>query len=106
MVLHEICTYICPMKACDVAEKNGISSCCLLIQQWQHSNLYPIQAGGSGWWFHFIFLVNLVQVPFQVPLEVNVVLIGFQEDGGDRYNMDSHKFEEFLMVSFQVHRPM
>lgn len=40
--------------------------------------------------------MNLVEVPFQIPSEVNVVLIGFQEDGGYRYNMDAHKFEAFF----------
>lgn len=46
-----------------------------------------------------------MQVPFQVPLEVNVVLIGFSGDGGYRYTMDSQKLEEFLRVGFPSHRP-
>ncbi|XP_038720256.1 uncharacterized protein LOC120012804 isoform X1 [Tripterygium wilfordii] len=45
------------------------------------------------------------EVPFQVPLEVNVVLIGFNEDGGYRYTVDAHKLEELLRVSFPNHRP-
>ncbi|KAK9288081.1 hypothetical protein L1049_016528 [Liquidambar formosana] len=45
------------------------------------------------------------EVPFQVPLEVNVVLIGLNGDGGYRYTVDSHKLEEFLRVSFPSHRP-
>ncbi|TYH50651.1 hypothetical protein ES332_D10G220800v1 [Gossypium tomentosum] len=45
------------------------------------------------------------EVPFQVPLEVNVVLIGLNGDGGYRYNVDSQKLEEFLRVSFPSHRP-
>lgn len=45
------------------------------------------------------------QVPFQVPLEVNIVLVGFSGDGGYRYTIDSHKVEEFLRVSFSSHRP-
>lgn len=45
------------------------------------------------------------EVPFQVPLEVNVVLIGFNGDGGYRYSVDAHKLEEFLKVSFPSHRP-
>ncbi|TXG71573.1 hypothetical protein EZV62_000152 [Acer yangbiense] len=45
------------------------------------------------------------EVPFQVPLEVNIVLIGFSGDGGYRYLMDSHKLEEVLRVSFPNHRP-
>ncbi|KAI4372510.1 hypothetical protein MLD38_010730 [Melastoma candidum] len=51
-------------------------------------------------------LHSRAEVPFQVPLEVNVVLLGFQGDGGYRFNMDAQKFEEFLRVSFQAHRPM
>lgn len=46
------------------------------------------------------------EVPFHVPLEVNVVLIGFQGDGGYRYTVDSQKLEEFLRVSFPTHRPL
>ncbi|KAI9194736.1 hypothetical protein LWI28_008809 [Acer negundo] len=45
------------------------------------------------------------EVPFQVPLEVNIVLVGFSGDGGYRYLMDSHKLEEVLRVSFPNHRP-
>lgn len=47
-----------------------------------------------------------VQVPFQVPLEVNIVLIGFQADGGYRYTVDPQKLEEFLRVGFPTHRPL
>ncbi|PON64936.1 Transmembrane protein [Parasponia andersonii] len=50
-------------------------------------------------------LHSRAEVPFQVPLEVNVVLIGFNGDGGYRYALDSHKLEEFLRVSFPSHRP-
>lgn len=52
-----------------------------------------------------LYGVILMQVPFQVPLEVNVVLIGFSGDGGYRYTMDSQKLEEFLRVGFPSHRP-
>ena len=31
----------------------------------------------------------MVQVPFQVPLEVNAVLMGFNGDGGCRFIVDS-----------------
>lgn len=47
----------------------------------------------------------IMQVPFQVPLEVNVVLIGFNGDAGYRYSIDSQKLEDFLRVSFPSHRP-
>lgn len=46
-----------------------------------------------------------MQVPFQVPLEVNVVLIGFNGDGGYRFTLDTHKLQEFLRTSFPSHRP-
>ncbi|KAI8012232.1 hypothetical protein LOK49_LG06G03406 [Camellia lanceoleosa] len=50
-------------------------------------------------------LHSRAEVPFQVPLEVNVVLVGLTGDGGYRYSIDSHKLEEFLRVSFSSHRP-
>ncbi|KAL2229668.1 uncharacterized protein LOC105178880 [Sesamum indicum] len=50
-------------------------------------------------------LHSRAEVPFQVPLEVNVVLIGFNGDGGYRYSVDSQKLEEFLRVGFPTHRP-
>ncbi|XAR56982.1 hypothetical protein NMG60_11024971 [Bertholletia excelsa] len=50
-------------------------------------------------------LHSRAEVPFQVPLEVNIVLVGFSGDGGYRYSIDSHKLEEFLRVSFSSHRP-
>ncbi|KAM4127056.1 hypothetical protein ACJW30_02G061900 [Castanea mollissima] len=46
------------------------------------------------------------EVPFHVPLEVNIVLIGFQADGGYRYTVDPQKLEEFLRVGFPTHRPL
>lgn len=60
-------------------------------------------SGAYGLGLKFILLI--MQVPFQVPLEVNVVLIGFNGDGGYRYTIDSQKLEEFLRVSFPSHRP-
>ncbi|CAM8921384.1 hypothetical protein QQ045_031634 [Rhodiola kirilowii] len=45
------------------------------------------------------------EVPFNVPLEVNIVLVGFSGDGGYRYTIDPHKLEEFLRLSFPSHRP-
>ncbi|XP_051127372.1 uncharacterized protein LOC127248866 [Andrographis paniculata] len=50
-------------------------------------------------------LHSRAEVPFQVPLEVNVVLIGFNGDGGYRFSVDSQKLEDFLRVSFPSHRP-
>ncbi|MQM00423.1 hypothetical protein Taro_033158 [Colocasia esculenta] len=50
-------------------------------------------------------LHSRAEVPFQVPLEINVVLVGFNGDGGYRYSLDAHKLEEFLKASFPMHRP-
>ncbi|KAJ1418659.1 hypothetical protein SESBI_15586 [Sesbania bispinosa] len=50
-------------------------------------------------------LHSRAEVPFQVPLEVNVVLIGFSGDGGYRYTIDVHRLEQFLRTSFPSHRP-
>ncbi|XP_027330086.1 uncharacterized protein LOC113846247 [Abrus precatorius] len=50
-------------------------------------------------------LHSRAEVPFQVPLEVNVVLIGLNGDGGYRYTIDAHRLEQFLKVSFPSHRP-
>jgi hypothetical protein len=50
-------------------------------------------------------LHSRAEVPFQVPLEVNIVLIGFNGDGGYRYTLDAQKLEEFLRVSYPMHRP-
>ncbi len=36
---------------------------------------------------------------------MNVVLIGFNGDGGYRYNVDPHKLEQLLKTSFPTHRP-
>lgn len=48
---------------------------------------------------------DVLQVPFQVPLEVNIVLVGFNGDGGYRYTLDVRKLEDFLKSSFPTHRP-
>ncbi|CAA7388263.1 unnamed protein product [Spirodela intermedia] len=50
-------------------------------------------------------LHSRAEVPFEVPLEVNVVLVGFSDDAGYRYALDAHKLEEFLKASFPTHRP-
>ncbi|KAK7363464.1 hypothetical protein VNO77_05608 [Canavalia gladiata] len=50
-------------------------------------------------------LHSRAEVPFQVPLEVNVVLIGLNGDGGYRYTVDAHRLEQFLKISFPSHRP-
>ncbi|XP_074319977.1 uncharacterized protein LOC141656822 [Silene latifolia] len=74
---------------------------------------------GSPQWHHGAFhdvrdsirsdvrrmLHSRAEVPFQVPLEVNIVLVGFDGDGGYRYTLDTQKLQEFLKISFPTHRP-
>ncbi|CAN6468995.1 unnamed protein product [Victoria cruziana] len=50
-------------------------------------------------------LHSRAEVPFQVPLEINIVLVGFNADGGYRYAVDAHKLEEFLKISYPTRRP-
>ncbi|XP_078444256.1 uncharacterized protein LOC144713534 [Wolffia australiana] len=50
-------------------------------------------------------LHSRAEVPFEVPLEVNVVLVGFDGDAGYRYSLNAQKLEEFLKTSFPTHRP-
>lgn len=71
--------------------------------QWHHSAFHDVRDSVRSDVRQMLH--SRAEVPFQVPLEVNVVLIGFNGDGGYRYALDSHKLEEFLRVSFPSHRP-
>nr|XP_043612887.1 uncharacterized protein LOC122584880 [Erigeron canadensis] len=71
--------------------------------QWHHSAFQDVKESVRS--DVRTMLHSRAEVPFQVPLEVNVVLIGFSGDGGYRYKMDSQKLEEFLRVGFPSHRP-
>ncbi|KAJ6847213.1 uncharacterized protein M6B38_281235 [Iris pallida] len=94
-------------------------SCCLLLLAGE-SKPQPFRRDpGHPHWHHGAFhdvqdsvradvrrmLHTRAEVPFQVPLEVNVVLVGFNGDGGYRYTLDAHKLEDFLKSSFSTHRP-
>ncbi len=48
---------------------------------------------------------GFMQVPFPVPLEVNVVLVGFLGDGGYRFQLDGNMLQEHLKKTFPSHRP-
>ncbi|CAK9871609.1 unnamed protein product [Sphagnum jensenii] len=50
-------------------------------------------------------LHSRIQVPFPVPLEVNVVLVGFLGDGGYRFQLDGNMLQEHLKKTFPSHRP-
>lgn len=71
--------------------------------QWHHSAFQDVKESVRS--DVRSMLHSRAEVPFQVPLEVNVVLIGFSGDGGYRYTMDAQKLEEFLRVGFPTHRP-
>lgn len=46
-----------------------------------------------------------MQVPFPIPFEVNVVLIGFLNDGGYRFHLDHEKLQQHMKAQFPSHRP-
>ncbi|KAL4560178.1 hypothetical protein LXL04_032327 [Taraxacum kok-saghyz] len=71
--------------------------------QWHHSAFQDVKDSVRSDVHRMLH--SRAEVPFQVPLEVNVVLIGFSGDGGYRYTLDPQKLQEFLQVSFPTHRP-
>ncbi|CAL9113276.1 unnamed protein product [Musa acuminata var. zebrina] len=71
--------------------------------QWHHGAFHDVQ--GTVRDDVRRMLHTRAEVPFQVPLEVNILLIGFNGDGGYRYKIDAHKLEDFLKSSFPTHRP-
>ncbi|KAM0065872.1 hypothetical protein Hdeb2414_s0003g00119471 [Helianthus debilis subsp. tardiflorus] len=71
--------------------------------QWHHSAFQDVKDIVRSDVHHMLH--SRAQVPFQVPLEVNVILIGFSGDGGYRYTLDSQKLQEFLQLGFPTHRP-
>ncbi|CAN4106330.1 unnamed protein product [Withania somnifera] len=72
-------------------------------QQWHHGAFQDVKEDVRSEVRQMLH--SRAEVPFQVPLEVNIVLVGFSGDGGYRYALDSSKLEEFLKVSFPSHRP-
>ncbi|ERN03143.1 hypothetical protein AMTR_s00003p00101050 [Amborella trichopoda] len=71
--------------------------------QWHHSAFHDVKED-----IRFDvrrMLHSRAQVPFQVPLDVNIVLIGFNGDGGYRYSLDANKLEDFMKSNFPTHRP-
>ncbi|KAK1295082.1 hypothetical protein QJS10_CPA16g01682 [Acorus calamus] len=71
--------------------------------QWHHGAFHDVQDGIRNDIRHMLH--SRAEVPFQVPLEINIVLVGFNSDGGYRFSLDAHKLEEFLRTSFPTHRP-
>lgn len=50
-------------------------------------------------------LHSRAQVPFPIELEVNVVLLGFLNDGGYRFHLDHDKLHHHMKSSYPSHRP-
>ncbi|KAJ7566050.1 hypothetical protein O6H91_02G086100 [Diphasiastrum complanatum] len=73
------------------------------VPQWHHGEFQDISESVRSEVHHLLH--SRAQVPFQVPLEVNIVLVGFNEDGGYRYHLDAKKFGEVLKKTFPTHRP-
>lgn len=71
--------------------------------QWHHGAFHDVQDSVRADVRRMLH--TRAEVPFQVPLEVNIVLVGFNGDGGYRYTLDVHKLEDFLKSSFSTHRP-
>lgn len=71
--------------------------------QWHHSAFQDIQENIK----HEMrqMLHSRAEVPFRVPLEVNIVLVGFNGDGGYRYSLDARMLGEFMRRSFPSHHP-
>ncbi|PKA49913.1 hypothetical protein AXF42_Ash019229 [Apostasia shenzhenica] len=70
---------------------------------WHHSAFHDVQESVRSDVRRMLH--TRAEVPFQVPLEVNVVLVGFNGDGGYRYQLDARKLKDFLKTSFPTHRP-
>ncbi|KAF7837703.1 Pleiotropic drug resistance protein 3 isoform D [Senna tora] len=71
--------------------------------QWHHGAFHDVQDSVRSDVRRMLH--SRAEVPFQVPLEVNVVLVGFSGDGGYRYSLDAHQLEQLLKISFPSHRP-
>ncbi|KAK7264722.1 hypothetical protein RJT34_32332 [Clitoria ternatea] len=71
--------------------------------QWHHSAFHDVRDTVRSDLRRMLH--SRAEVPFQVPLEVNLVLIGLNGDGGYRYTIDAHRLEQFLKASFPSHRP-
>ncbi|KAH7277852.1 hypothetical protein KP509_38G011500 [Ceratopteris richardii] len=71
--------------------------------QWHHSAFHDIPVNYK----HEMrqLLHSRAQVPFQIPLEINIVLVGLSGDGAYRYSLDEHRLGNVLKEVFPTHRP-
>ncbi|KAG0575716.1 hypothetical protein M758_5G026800 [Ceratodon purpureus] len=91
-----------------------------LQQQQAHAAKEPFRRDpGHPQWHHNSFqdhrdtvrkmthelLHSRAQVPFPIALEVNVVLVGFLNDGGYRFHLDHDKLHHHMKSSYPSHRP-
>lgn len=71
---------------------------------WHHGQFQSVRAGVKE--ATHSLLHHATEAPLHVPLEINVVLVGFGgEDGGRRYKLDAEEFRWFLQRSFPSRRP-
>ncbi|XP_024397913.1 uncharacterized protein [Physcomitrium patens] len=71
--------------------------------QWHHGNFQDHKDNVRRMTHELLH--SRAQVPFPVALEVNVVLIGFMNDGGYRFHLDHDKLHQHMKSSFPTHRP-
>jgi len=53
----------------------------------------------------YSFLHNRHKAPFTVPLQVSVLLVGLNGDGGHNFTVSAKEFEDFMSKSFGTYRP-
>lgn len=71
--------------------------------QWHHGNFQDFNSSVKQNAHNLLH--SRAEVPFRVPLEINLVMLGFNGDGGYRYKLDFKMLEEVLQKSMPSHRP-
>ncbi|KAL2629904.1 hypothetical protein R1flu_014590 [Riccia fluitans] len=71
--------------------------------QWHHGTFQDVSENIKREAHHLLH--SRARVPFHVPLEINVVLVGFSGDGGYRYNMRAAELGDFMKRTFPTHKP-
>ncbi|CAM6099683.1 unnamed protein product [Calypogeia fissa] len=72
-------------------------------KQWHHGTFEDVSSKVKEEASHLLH--SRARVPFHVPLEVNIVLVGFNGDGAYRFSMDADAMEAFMKSTFPSHRP-
>ncbi|BBN07035.1 hypothetical protein MPTK1_4g00410 [Marchantia polymorpha subsp. ruderalis] len=71
--------------------------------QWHHGTFQDVSDMVKREAHHLLH--SRARVPFHVPLEINVVLVGFNGDGGYRYSLNAGELSNFMKSTFPTHRP-